>query len=411
MHPRIRIPKLRDMAPLATAFLLAVQAAPTAAQMGTAPTGDPGPGFGIDGDLDSNVPTASTTDWAWGAGAGAGIGLIENNGAPSAPNTLHGVDEYNNQDLIFRGGDARFTTNPNTDWRWDTPGMNPLGGKEDLGNGVAHFSRDAGGHTWFTWAVDREGGGGQSYIPVALYQGTLVRNGDGTFTSSGPHNGSTIGDLVLDLELLDLMTGLPILRVWRYTETSPGVYDLTALTPAGGTAFTGANTNGQVTVPYGAFGKSYYSPETFAEASIDLTALLAGVQPSATFRTVFFCNRSGDMIAATLRDFIDPMSTTIPVSVGDAPTARTAGRVTVSPNPATAAVTVEFEVARRGPVSVEIFDLAGRRVATLASETFAAGRHALRWDPAAARTERNGMLFARVAADGEIHTRRFIVLP
>ena len=61
---------------------------PVGAQPGTAPNGDPG-GFGIDGDLGSNSPTAGISDWAPEAG-GTGVALIFSNGTPATSFTVHG---------------------------------------------------------------------------------------------------------------------------------------------------------------------------------------------------------------------------------------------------------------------------------------------------------------------------------
>jgi len=55
------------------------------------------------------------------------------------------------------------------------------------------------------------------------------------------------------------------------------------------------------------------------------------------------------------------------------------GDVTVRPNPTRDATQLEFATERAGAVSIEVFDLVGRRVWTQ-SATLAAGRHAVRWD-------------------------------
>src|ERR1043165_5327410 len=71
------------------------------AQCGTAPTGDPA-GFGIDGDLDPSIPTA-TTDW---------MSIINSNGTPTSASTLHGADGYNGSDLAFSTTTSRFGGHP-----------------------------------------------------------------------------------------------------------------------------------------------------------------------------------------------------------------------------------------------------------------------------------------------------------
>lgn len=51
-----------------------------------------------------------------------------------------------------------------------------------------------------------------------------------------------------------------------------------------------------------------------------------------------------------------------------------------APNPLPGGGVIRFELARAAEVTLEVFDPAGRRVATLARGGFAAGRHARRWD-------------------------------
>jgi hypothetical protein len=52
----------------------------------------------------------------------------------------------------------------------------------------------------------------------------------------------------------------------------------------------------------------------------------------------------------------------------------------VWPNPARGATALQFDVAHRGLVEVQVYDLAGRRVRRLASSVFTAGRHVVPWD-------------------------------
>ena len=371
-----------------------------AAQPGTAPTGDPG-GFGIDGDLDAGTPVAGTTDW---------MSLILPNGIPSAPATFHGVDQFNDSDFAFFG-DSRLFGNPNTAWFWDGDAMtNPIGGKENFSNGLAHFSHDANGHTWFTWSVDRQGTGGDSYMEVALHQNTLVRNINGTFSSAGPHAGHTVGDLMFSLSWAPA-TSLPVLTVWRWSEISPGAYDITSMTPAPGTFFTGSNGNIAL-VPYTAFGQGHYPPGQFAEASIDLTALLGGSLPPTTYRTLLFSSRFGDQIRSVLKDFIEPIQIQFTVDVDTTPRTRATRIVSITPNPSRGAVSVEFELAQAGPVSLEFFDLAGRRVGAVNGARLPAGRHAMRWDPTnGTGRDGSGVLFARLTSAAGTDMRRLILMP
>ncbi|MDD5720440.1 MAG: FlgD immunoglobulin-like domain containing protein, partial [Candidatus Krumholzibacteria bacterium] len=52
----------------------------------------------------------------------------------------------------------------------------------------------------------------------------------------------------------------------------------------------------------------------------------------------------------------------------------------VAPNPFNPSTTVTFDLPRNGTVSLQIFDLRGRLVATLHRGTLPAGRHRAVWD-------------------------------
>ncbi len=75
--------------------------------------------------------------------------------------------------------------------------------------------------------------------------------------------------------------------------------------------------------------------------------------------------------------------------------------------------TVHFGVAHAGNVRVTLFDLAGRRVRTLADRAYAAGEYVEPWDGRddAGHDVRHGVYFARIEfADGTRINGRVIVL-
>lgn len=82
------------------------------------------------------------------------------------------------------------------------------------------------------------------------------------------------------------------------------------------------------------------------------------------------------------------------------------------PNPSPMGASFELALAQAGPVQVEVLDMAGRRVATVAHSRFEPGRHALAWDgrDAAGRATPAGMYFIRAAADGRVATQRVVKL-
>jgi len=83
-----------------------------------------------------------------------------------------------------------------------------------------------------------------------------------------------------------------------------------------------------------------------------------------------------------------------------------------SPNPLREATTLQFDLPREAEVSIELFDLSGRRLATILRDHRPAGRHALRWGPAAGGGPLEaGLYFLRFRADGFSETRRLVLTP
>jgi hypothetical protein len=81
------------------------------------------------------------------------------------------------------------------------------------------------------------------------------------------------------------------------------------------------------------------------------------------------------------------------------------------PNPAQSAASVSFVLPREMTVRVEVFDIGGRRVATLARGSQSPGEHGLVWDlrDTAGKRVRAGVYVIRLAAGGE-QLRRLLVV-
>ena len=77
------------------------------------------------------------------------------------------------------------------------------------------------------------------------------------------------------------------------------------------------------------------------------------------------------------------------------------------PNPAVGGTIVQYDVPRPADVRVDVFDLLGRRVLSLASGPHLAGRHAVRWDAAGAAA---GSYFVRMASEDGVSVQRLTVL-
>jgi YVTN family beta-propeller protein len=83
----------------------------------------------------------------------------------------------------------------------------------------------------------------------------------------------------------------------------------------------------------------------------------------------------------------------------------------VSPNPLTTQTTITYSLPSEGPVRLEVYDLLGRRVATLVDRMQGAGRHEVSWDR---RTDGGGrasfgIYFARLAAIGGATRTKLVI--
>jgi len=84
-----------------------------------------------------------------------------------------------------------------------------------------------------------------------------------------------------------------------------------------------------------------------------------------------------------------------------------------APNPFNPTTTIRFDLATEGPVSLRIYDVAGRLVRNLLDEHRKAGaRQSMIWDgrDAAGHRLANGVYFYRLEASGESFTRKLVVI-
>lgn len=85
----------------------------------------------------------------------------------------------------------------------------------------------------------------------------------------------------------------------------------------------------------------------------------------------------------------------------------TFGIRSVNPNPFNSAASVSFDLEYAGRVDVEVFDIAGRRVATLASGYLSAGRHSVHWDGSGSGA---GIYFVRLRSGGKAATSKMLLV-
>ncbi|MEM9998221.1 MAG: M14 family zinc carboxypeptidase [Bacteroidota bacterium] len=80
------------------------------------------------------------------------------------------------------------------------------------------------------------------------------------------------------------------------------------------------------------------------------------------------------------------------------------------PNPTQGDLVVAFTLPATTDLTLEVFDVLGRRVAVLAEGELAAGAHSLTWDgrTASGRTLSAGAYVLRLVADGQVQTQRFV---
>ncbi|MCP4580808.1 MAG: T9SS type A sorting domain-containing protein, partial [candidate division Zixibacteria bacterium] len=77
------------------------------------------------------------------------------------------------------------------------------------------------------------------------------------------------------------------------------------------------------------------------------------------------------------------------------------------PNPFNAQTTISFSLEQQSPVNISIYDITGRLVEVLISNTFEAGNHSLSWD---AGGQPSGIYFARLLARDDVSTSRMVLL-
>lgn len=82
------------------------------------------------------------------------------------------------------------------------------------------------------------------------------------------------------------------------------------------------------------------------------------------------------------------------------------------PNPFNPSTSIPYTTEHDGPVRLDVFDAAGRRVATLVNRAEAAGAHAARWDGRDHTGVRvaSGVYFARLATGADVRVTRMVLL-
>ncbi|MDP2193361.1 MAG: hypothetical protein Q8K36_02405, partial [Alphaproteobacteria bacterium] len=296
--PLLLIKKIREsLIPLIVLMILLFSTTVTYAQL--APVTVPAGGFEIDGNLQSNTPTNGVGDWVQGSAGSGGFVFNSNGTAVDIARTIRVTDSYDSSlDNVFTGG-GKWNDNPST-WRWTTKKAT---GKGDINNVFLHLGEAANNDQWLIIASDRLSTNGTSYIDFEFFQSNLTVNPGGSFTSSGPNNGRTNGDILVSVEYTNGGSNAAIkFYLWDNT-----VY-LEVLPPP--TVFGKTNTVLTPT-PLGAFGNGTYAPYQFVEAAINITAFFTinnNPCEGATFGNILVKTKSSAAPTASLDDFVIPIA-------------------------------------------------------------------------------------------------------
>lgn len=77
------------------------------------------------------------------------------------------------------------------------------------------------------------------------------------------------------------------------------------------------------------------------------------------------------------------------------------------PNPFNAPTLIEFHLPYASQMHLEVFDIQGRKVATLANRKFAAGKYKVNWEPEGLVS---GVYVSHLRANGFVETRKLVLL-
>jgi hypothetical protein len=137
---------------------------------------------------------------------------------------------------------------------------------------------------------------------------------------------------------------------------------------------------------------------------------------SGTFKTVFMTpalelvpGASRDLIMDRVLEWFFGTPTDVTLEPGTIPAGLSLAQN--APNPFGSATTVRFAVPAEGPVNLEVFDVAGRRVARLVDRVLVAGSHAATWDGRDASGSRvaSGVYLYRLTAGGQSTSREMVL--
>jgi len=165
----------------------------------------------------------------------------------------------------------------------------------------------------------------------------------------------------------------------------------------------------------------YYADQTdwfrfSAEIAVPVGATHIQVALRAVDMCVYWCGTYGDGTCHSQGPLFDNVRVGVPgepTAVGDTPVVPRFALRQNAPNPFNGATSIRYEVpAGGGVVELEVFDAAGRRVASLFRGFRSEGVWTATWDgrDRSGREAVSGVYFCRLAAPGAVQTRKMLLL-
>jgi hypothetical protein len=148
-----------------------------------------------------------------------------------------------------------------------------------------------------------------------------------------------------------------------------------------------------------------------SEAVLEMYALDAGGTPEGLGGTI---DASGNMVTVSGIDGLETLtlgpSTLVAVEPGEL--SQITRLLGAYPNPFSPSTTISFELSRTMPVTVEVFDVTGRKVRTLRDGVLGAARHAVTWTGVndAGQRVTPGVYFCRLVAGNVVQTTKMSLL-
>lgn len=323
--------------------------------------------------------TGNTGSYAWTIPATpTSTGLVRVSDAAAA-----GVNDVSNNTFSITSAPSRVTifsedfevtTVPGGPWTaYDDNGSSgrDYWGDQSVSSGARVFSG-----SWSAYCADNSNSSGQTY--------------DHNMNSYMAHSGVGIsGHSAAEVSFY----------IWYKTYNSSDYVSFQYFNGSSWIEFSGGRYSGTGT------GSQIWAQKTFS--------VPAAAGTSFRFRWIFFSNGSSKSEGAYIDNIVVsgiPLAPSLAAPNPDALTSTVPTEFALLqnfPNPFNPATTITYQIAQEGPVSLKVFDLLGRDVATLINEPMQPGRYSVRWD---ATGFTSGAYFYRLTTPGYSETKKLVLM-